>query len=142
MATGKRPPKSKAPARAKTAARGGARAARPKGYTSPAWERVYLLSVELDALARDLGPAADGGDPDGFGPADAARELARLAGNHDRAANPGGRTPAQERDDWVAVAGLGADLGNMADEPAYAGVAGDLRPAAHEACYLACDFLF
>lgn len=142
MATGKRPAKPKAPTRGKTTGRGKTRAARPKGYTSPAWERVYLLSVELDALARDLELDARPRDPDGFDLADAARELARLAGNHNGAVNPAGRTPAQEKDDWVAVGGLGADLGNMADEPAYAGVADDLRAAAHEVCYLACDFLF
>ena len=142
MATGKRPPKPKAPARAKTPGRGKAKLARPKGYTSPAWERVYLLAVELDALAKDLGLDTRQRDPDGFDLADAARELARLAGNHNGAVNPDGRTPAQEKDDWVAVGGLGADLGNMAAEPAYAGVAADLRPAAHEVCYLACDYLF
>ena len=98
--------------------------------------------MELEALARDLGLDAGERDPEGFDLADAARELARLAGNHNAAVNPGGRTPAQEKDDWVAVGGLGADLGNMADEPAYAGVADDLRAAAHEVCYLACDFLF
>ena len=140
MPTRKRSPKSRAPARAKVPGR--ARAARPTGYSSPAWDRVYLLSAGLDALARDLGLDVGDRDPDGFDLADAARELARLAGNHNRAVNPDGRTPAQEKDDWVAVGGLGADLGNMADEPAYAPVAADLRPAAHEVCYLACDFLF
>ena len=109
---------------------------------SPAWERVDLLSVELAALATGRGLDARGRDPEGVDVAEAARELARLAGNHNAAVNPGGRTAAQERDDWVAVGGLGADLGNMADEPAYAGVADDLRAAAHEVCYLACNYLF
>ena len=142
MATGKRPPKPRTPARPKAAGASRSRGTRPKGYSSPAWERAYLLSVELDALAKDLGLDAGEPDPEGFDLADAARELARLAGNHNRTVNPDGRTPAQEKDDWVAVGGLGADLGNMADEPAYAAVADDLRAAAHEVCYLACDYLF
>ena len=140
MASRKRTPKAKAPARPRAPRRG--KAGPPKGYTSPAWERAYLLSAELDALAKDLGLDAQRKDPDGFDLADAARELARLAGNHDRAVYPDGRTAAQEKDDWIAVGGLGADLGNMADEPAYADVADDLRAVAHEVCYMACDYLF
>jgi hypothetical protein len=136
------------PAKAATRAR---RAARPdspakapvsKGYTSAAWERVYLLAVELDAFATELGrPAQDAGS-EGFDLADAAGELTRLALNHNREANPEGRTPAQERDDWVAVGGLGADLGNMADEGAAGAAADGVRAVAHELCYLACDYLF
>jgi hypothetical protein len=113
-----------------------------KGYTSPAWERVYLLAVELDAFATDLGLTAKDPDADGFDLADAARELTRLALNHNREANPEGRKPAQEKEDWVAVGGLGADLGNMADEGAVGGAADGVRAVAHELCYLACDYLF
>ena len=142
MSNGKRAAKPKAPARSKGPGKGRARVVRPKGYTSPAWERVYLLSVEFAALAKELGLDADSRDPEGFDLTDAARELARLAGNHNRAVNPDGRTAAQEKDDWVAIGGLGADLGNMADEPAHAGVADEVRAIAHEVCYLACDYLF
>ncbi|HKB01877.1 MAG TPA: hypothetical protein VKD90_06635 [Gemmataceae bacterium] len=113
-----------------------------KGYTSPAWERVYLLAVELDAFATDLGLQPRDPDADGFDLADAARELTRLALNHNREANPEGRKPAQEKEDWVAVGGLGADLGNMADEGAVGGAADGVRAVAYELCYLACDYLF
>jgi hypothetical protein len=113
-----------------------------KGYASPAWERVYLLAVELDAFATDLGLHARDPDADGFDLADAARELTRLALNHNREANPEGRKPAQEKEDWVAVGGLGADLGNMADEGAVGGAADGVRAVAYELCYLACDYLF
>ena len=114
----------------------------PRGYTSAAWERVYLLAVELDAFAQDLGRPDRGPEAEGFDLADAARELTRLARNHSRAANPDGRTPAQERDDWVSVVGVGADLGNMADEGAVGRAADGVRAVAHELCFLACDFLF
>ena len=87
--------------------------------------------------ARELGPRKLDGD--GFDFVDASRELARLASNHDRAINPDGRTADEEKDDWVRVGGLGADLGNMADERVHAD---DIRPIAHELCYLACDYLF
>jgi hypothetical protein len=119
-----------------------ARAGPPRGYTSAAWERVYLLSVELDAFAKDLGLPDHVPEAEGFDLADAARELTRLALNHSREANPDGRTPAQERDDWVSVAGVGADLGNMADEGAVGRAADGVRAVAHELCFLACDFLF
>ena len=91
---------------------------------------------------RTSGCAARDRGPDGFDLSDAARELARLAGNHNAAVNPDGRTPAQEKGDWVAVGGLGADLGNMADEPAHAQIAEAVRAVAYEVCYLACDYLF
>jgi hypothetical protein len=111
-------------------------------YSSAAWERVSELSVQLDALTRELTMHERERDPDGFDLADAARELARLAGNHDPARNPDGRTPAQEKDDWICVAGVGADVGNMSGEAAYAGVARAVRAVAYEVCYLACNFLF
>src|SRR5207237_1832685 len=114
----------------------------PKGYTSAAWERVYLLSVELDAFAQELGLPDTKSEDEGFDLADAAREAGRLALNHNREANPGGRTAAQEKDDWVAVGGLGADLGNMADEGAVGPAADGVREVAYELCYLACDYLF
>jgi hypothetical protein len=126
----KRPIASAKPKSAKTKPR-------PKGFTSPAWERVYLLSVELGACARELGLRKQDGD--GFDLVDASRELARLASNHNRGTTPRDRTQEQESDDWVSIAGLGADLGNMADEVKnFAGI----RPIAHELCYLACDYLF
>jgi hypothetical protein len=103
---------------------------------------VYLLSLELDAFAEDLGQRHKAPEDDGFDLADAAREAGRLALNHNREANPGGRTAAQEREDWVAVGGLGADLGNMADEGAVGAAADGVREVAYELCYLACDFLF
>jgi hypothetical protein len=117
------------------------KATQPKGYTSPAWERIYLMSVELDAIAADLGLPKRDQSTDSFDVADAARELARLAANYNRDANPHGRNAEAEKSDWVSIAGLGADLGNMADEKSGA-VANAIRPIAHELCYLACDFLF
>lgn len=113
-----------------------------KGYTSAAWERVYLLAVELDAFAAELGLRPKGPDAEGFDLSDAARELTRLALNHNREANPEGRKPAQEKEDWVAVGGLGADLGNMADEGTTGPAADGVRAVAYELCYLACDYLF
>jgi hypothetical protein len=113
-----------------------------KVYSSPAWERIDRLAMKLDLLAKEIGLHTRERDPEGFDLLDAARELARLAGNHDRARNPDGRTPAQEKDDWVAIGGLGADLGNMAVEPTYAQVSEGVRAIAHEVCYRACDYLF
>lgn len=141
MATRKPTAKTTTRPKAQTAKKP-ARSIGAKGYASAAWERVHLLSVELDALARKLGLDKQPRDPDGFDLVDAARELARLAGNHNRAVNPDGRTTAQEKDDWVALGGVGADLGNMADEPAHAPVADGVRRIAHEVCYLVCDFMF
>jgi len=113
----------------------------PKGYTSAAWERIYLISVELDAISADLGLPERDQPTESFDAADAARELARLSANYNRDTNPDGRNAEAEQSDWVSVAGLGADLGNMADENP--GAPGDaIRPIAHELCYLACDFLF
>jgi hypothetical protein len=113
----------------------------PKGYTSTAWERVYLISLELDAISADLGLPERNQPTESFDAADAARELARLSSNYNRDTNPDGRNAEAEQSDWVSVAGLGADLGNMADENP--GAPGDaIRPIAHELCYLACDFLF
>jgi hypothetical protein len=134
----------KKPGRADTggSGKGNAKAPVSKGYTSAGWERVYLLAVELDAFATDLGLTAKDSGADGFDLADAARELTRLALNHNREANPEGRKPAQEKEDWVAVGGLGADLGNMADEGTVGGAADGVRAVAHELCYLACDYLF
>jgi hypothetical protein len=110
-----------------------------KGFASPAWERVYLMSLELDACATQLGLKSRKRGDDGFDLVDAARELTRLAHNHHRETNPEGRTPEQEREDWIKVGGVGADLGNMAEE----GTApADVRAIAHELCYLACDCLF
>jgi len=134
--------KKQKPAGADGMPRGNVKTPVSKGYTSPAWERVYLLAVELDAFATDLGRTAKDPEADGFDLADAARELTRLALNHNREANPEGRTPAQEKEDWVAVGGLGADLGNMADEGAVGAAADGVRAVAHELCYLACDYLF
>jgi len=114
---------------------------RLKGYTSPAWERIYLMSVELDAIAADVGLVNRDESSDGFDVADAARELARLAANYNRETNPEGRNAESEKSDWVTVAGRGADLGNMAGENPGA-PADAIRPIAHELCYLACDYLF
>jgi hypothetical protein len=122
--------------------KGKSKAASPKGYASAAWERVYLLSLELDALAKGLGQHAKGPEADGFDLADAAKEVGRLAMNYNREANPRGRPAAGEKDDWVAVGGLGADLGNMADEGALGAAADGVREVAYELCYLACDYLF
>jgi hypothetical protein len=113
-----------------------------KGYTSRSWERVHLLSLEMGTFANDLGLRVRDADADGFDLADAARELTRLSLNHSWEANPEGRKPAQEKEDWIAVAGLAADLGNMADEGAVGGAAKGVRAIAHELCYLACDYLF
>src|SRR5262245_13219946 len=117
------------------------RPSRPKGYSSPVWERIYLMSVELDAIAADLGLPKRDQSTDSFDVADAARELARLAANYNRKTNPEGRNREAEKSDWVSIAGLGADLGNMAEEKPGAAAAA-IRPIAHELCYLACDFLF
>ena len=113
-----------------------------RGYTSPAWERVYLMSMELAAVAKDRGLMEAPADSETFNPSDAARELARLATLHDRAVSPEPRTPVQEREDWIAVGGLGADLGNIADEEGRVAAADGLREIAHELCYLVCDYLF
>jgi hypothetical protein len=145
MSTKKQGPNARARTKSQLAGRAKGKLARPvepTGYSSAAWERVSVLSAQLDVLARDLGLHDRDRDPDGFDLVDAAREFARLAGNHDRARTPEGRTRAQERDDWVAVGGLGADLGNMAGEAAHAGVARSVRAVAHEVCYLACNYLF
>jgi hypothetical protein len=135
-----RKPKAK-PART-ARGRGRGKASSPKGYTSAAWERVYLLSLELAAFARDLGLPDQAPEADGFDLADAAREAGRLALNHSRAATPDERTAAQEKDDWIAIGGLGADLGNMADEGAVGQAVDGVREVAYELCYLACDYLF
>jgi hypothetical protein len=126
----KKPGKRKVPAR------------KHKGYASPAWERVYLLSLELDAIAQELGLHKKRRDPDGFDLADAAKELGRLAQNHNQDENPVARTAEQDREDWIAVGGIGADVGNMADEGAVGAAADTVRAIAHETCYLACDYLF
>jgi hypothetical protein len=112
---------------------------KPKGFASPAWERVYFMSLELDAWATQLGLHARKRSDDGFDLVDAARELTRLANNHHRETNPEGRTPEQESEDWIKIGGVGADLGNMAEEESYPG---EIRSIAHELCYLACDYLF
>ena len=135
---GKTRRKAASPSRARKRGKAGP----PKGYTSAAWERVYLLSLELAAFARDLGLPDRDPEADGFDLADAAREAGRLALNHNREATPDGRTAAQEKDDWVAIGGLGADLGNMADEGALGAAADGVREVAYELCYLACDHLF
>ena len=145
MAARKSKAKTPSPKKPKAKGKAATRAARkgpPKGYTSAAWERAYLMSLELDVLAQDLGLDEPESAGEGFDVADAARELARLAANHDRAANPDGRTTEQETEDWIAVGGLGADLGNMADEGPDGRVADAVRTIAHEVCYLACDYLF
>ncbi len=113
-----------------------------KGYTSAAWERVYLMSLELEALARELGITAENHAEEGFDLTDAAKEVGRLARNHDRNANPATRSADQERDDWVALGGLGADLGNMADDEPNLAAADGTRAIAYELCYLTCDYLF
>jgi hypothetical protein len=123
-------------------AKGKTTAKPPKAYTSSAWERVYVLAVKLDAFAKDLRLPDRGPDAEGFDLTDAARELTRLALNHNREANPDGRTQAQEKDDWVSVVGVGADLGNMADEGSVGQATEGVRAVAHELCFLACDFLF
>jgi hypothetical protein len=143
MATGKRKPNAPARRTAKGARRGPAGpAAGPTTYTSAGWERVFLLSLELTAVAHDLGLPKRAEATEGFDVADAARELGRLASNYDRTVNPAGRNAEREREDWVAVGGLGADLGNMADEGAAGPSADAVRAVAYELCYLACDYLF
>lgn len=134
------PPKSRKPTR--TTAREPAPRAIPRGFATVAWERVYLMAVELEALAKDAGLPAGGAQAGGFDLGDAARELARLAANYNRDGNPGGPTPEQEKEDWVAVGGVGADLGNMAEEGAVGGTADAARAVAYELCYLACNYLF
>jgi hypothetical protein len=139
---GKPIPKAKGKPAPASPKKGKARATTPKTYSSPAWERIHLLSVELDAFARGLGMNAKKRDPDGFDLADAARELARLASNHNPDVNRDGRTTEQEQEDWVTVGGVGADLGNMADEGTLAKAGNGVRQIAHELCFQACDFLF
>jgi hypothetical protein len=113
-----------------------------KGFDSPSWERVYLLSLELELIARELGQLSGQHDDEGFDLVDASRELARLASNHNRDNNPAGRTAEQENEDWITVAGLGADLGNMSEESGSSAAMHSVRTIAHEVCYLACDYLF
>jgi hypothetical protein len=115
---------------------------RKSEYTSDAWERIAVLATNLDVIATDLGLHQRQRDPDGFDLADAARELARLAANYNRVENPEGRNLEAEQSDWVSVGGIGADLGNMADEETRADVAERVRAIAHELCYRACDYLF
>jgi hypothetical protein len=110
-----------------------------KGFASPAWERVYLMSLELEACAAQAPPSSRKRSENGFDLVDAARELARLAHNHHSETNPEGRTVVQAREDWVKIGGIGADLGNMAEEGTDHA---DTRAIAHELCYLACDYLF
>jgi hypothetical protein len=136
----KKPHQRSAPTR-KTKSKSKPKPSQTKRYTSPAWERIYLVSVELDAIAADLGLPIPSQPSESFDVADAAREIARLAANYNRDTNPDGRNVEAEKSDWVSVAGLGADLGNMADEKPGA-PADAIRPIAHELCYLACDFLF
>jgi hypothetical protein len=135
-------PTKKVHSRQATANKSKPKPKKPKGYTSAAWERIYLMSLELDAIAADLGLPDRDRRPDGFDVVDAARELARLATNYNRATNPDGRNLEGEKSDWVSVGGIGADLGNMADEEPGRPAADAVRPIAHELCYLACDFLF
>jgi|GEM_PF-3679037 len=111
-------------------------------YTSDAWERISVLAMNLEVVAADLGLHERERDPDGFDVADAARELARLSANYNRVENPEGRNLEAEQSDWVSVGGIGADLGNMADEETRADVAERVRAIAHELCYRACDYLF
>src|SRR5262245_23648299 len=124
-------------ARAKTTRKGSAKAKKPRkaDFTSDAWERVSVLAMNLEVVATDLGLHERTRDPDGFDLADAARELARLASNYNRVANPEGRNAEAEKSDWVSVGGIGADLGNMADEETREDVANRLRAVAHELCY-------
>jgi hypothetical protein len=143
MATRKRVPKPTPRTKKKTRRpKKASPTAKANRYATPAWERVYLLSLELDALAKDLGLHDQKHDPEGFDLVDAARELARLAGNHHPTLNSDGRTPAQTKDDWIAAGGVGADLGNMAAEDAHAKVAQGVRAVAYEVCYLVCNHLF
>jgi hypothetical protein len=139
---GKPTPKAKGKPGPTGSKKGKATAGTPKGYASVPWERIHLLSVELDAFVHDLGMHAKERGPEGFDLVDAARELARLAANHNRDLNRDGRTAEQEQEDWVAVGGLGADLGNMADEGTIGKVGDGVRQIAHELCFLACDYLF
>src|SRR5262245_64753498 len=116
--------------------------ARKSVYTSPGWERIAAIAVDLDGVAIDLGLNERPRDPDGFDLADAAKELARLASNFNRVANPDGRNLEAEKSDWVSVAGIGADLGNMAEEESREDVADRVKVIAHELCYRACNYLF
>ena len=127
-------PKSRAKPKAKPAA--------SKDFTSPSWERVYLLALELNLIAADLGQTQGNHNDEGFDLVDAARELSRLASNHNRETNPEGRTAEQENEDWIAIAGVGADLGDMAQESESSSAMHSVRGIAHEVCYLACDYLF
>jgi len=124
-------------------------AAKPKrspapaaGFKSPSWERVYLLALELQLIAADLGQTRGKHDDEGFDLVDASRELSRLASNHNRENNPAGRTTEQENEDWILIAGVGADLGDMAQESGSSKAMHSVRAIAHEVCYLACDYLF
>lgn len=112
------------------------------GFTSPSWERVYLLALELESIARDLGQLTGKHDDEGFDLVDASRELTRLASNHNREITPADRTAEQENEDWIALAGVGADLGNMSEESESSSAMHSVRAIAHEVCYLACDYLF
>ena len=42
----------------------------------------------------------------------------------------------------IALAGVGADLGNMSEESESSSAMHSVRAIAHEVCYLACDYLF
>jgi len=129
---------------AKTNRKGSAKAKKPRkaDFTSTAWERVSVLAMNLEVVATDLGLNERTRDPDGFDLVDAARELARLASNYNPVANPEGRNAEAEKSDWVGVGGIGADLGNIADEETRADIAQRVRAIAHELCYRACDYLF
>src|SRR5262245_7150586 len=115
---------------------------RKSAYTSVGWERIAAIAADLDAVAIDLGLHEQPREPDGFDLADAAKELARLARNYNVISNPDGRNLEAEKSDWVSVGGVGADLGNMADEERLDVVAERVRIIAYELCYRACDFLF
>lgn len=115
---------------------------KPRGYTSAAWERVYLMSLELAAFTADPTAPEANEESEGFGLPDASHELTRLAQNYNGDTNPDPRTLEQETQDWVRVGGIGADLGNMAEETSVADDAEGVRAIAHELCYLACDYLF
>ena len=134
--------KSKPAPKKKSAAKALPKPAPAKGFDSPSWERVYLLSLELELIARELGQLQGKHDDEGFDLVDASRELARIATNHNRDDHPEGRSTEQENADWIAVAGLAADLGNMAEESESSSAMHSVRTIAHEVCYLACDYLF
>ena len=135
-------PAKKPKAAPKTRAKTKAKPAAPKAFTSPSWERVYLLALELQLIANDLGQLEGTHNDEGFDLVDASRELSRLASNHNRETKPEGRNAEQENEDWIAVAGVGADLGDMAQESESSNAMHSVRAIAHEVCYLACDYLF